>query len=60
MRLLQVQYPVNDWLTYGTLSYPACFLITNLTNRCARPRVSHARPTAAESSPSRSLVSLFL
>mmetsp|Transcript_38092 Transcript_38092/g.64038 ORF Transcript_38092/g.64038 Transcript_38092/m.64038 type:complete len:305 (+) Transcript_38092:479-1393(+) len=28
-----VQFPVNDWLTYGTLSYPVAFLITNLTNR---------------------------
>ncbi|MFT5113632.1 MAG: uncharacterized PurR-regulated membrane protein YhhQ (DUF165 family) [Parasphingorhabdus sp.] len=28
-----VQYPINDWLTWGALSYPVAFLITDLTNR---------------------------
>ncbi len=28
-----VQYPINDWLTWGALTYPASFLITDLTNR---------------------------
>jgi hypothetical protein len=28
-----VQFPVNEWLTYGTLSYPLAFLITNVINR---------------------------
>ncbi len=28
-----VQYPINDWLTYGALTYPAAFFVTDLTNR---------------------------
>lgn len=28
-----VQYPINDWLTYGALTYPIAFLVTDLTNR---------------------------
>ena len=28
-----VQYPLNDWLTWGALSYPFAFLVTDLTNR---------------------------
>ena len=28
-----VQYPINDWLTSGALSYPFAFLVTDLTNR---------------------------
>lgn len=28
-----VQYPINDWLTWGALTYPVSFLITDLTNR---------------------------
>ena len=28
-----VQYPINDWLTWGALSYPVAFLVTDLTNR---------------------------
>lgn len=28
-----VQYPVNDWLTWGALTYPISFFITDLTNR---------------------------
>ncbi len=30
---IAVQYPINDWLTYGALSYPIAFLVTDLTNR---------------------------
>lgn len=30
---LLVQYPINDWLTWGALSYPVSFLVTDLTNR---------------------------
>lgn len=30
-----VQYPINDWLTWGALTYPFAFLITDLTNRVA-------------------------
>lgn len=28
-----VRYPINDWLTWGALSYPFAFLVTDLTNR---------------------------
>lgn len=28
-----VQHPLNDWLTWGALTYPICFLVTDLTNR---------------------------
>ncbi|MGI9501102.1 MAG: queuosine precursor transporter [Geminicoccaceae bacterium] len=30
---ITVQYPINDWLTYGALTYPIAFLVTDLTNR---------------------------
>ena len=30
---IAVQYPINDWLTWGALTYPVTFLITDLTNR---------------------------
>ncbi len=28
-----VQYPINAWLTYGALTYPVAFLVTDITNR---------------------------
>lgn len=28
-----VQFPINDWLTWGAFSYPFSFLVTELTNR---------------------------
>jgi queuosine precursor transporter len=28
-----VQYPLGQWLTWGALTYPFCFLVTDLTNR---------------------------
>src|SRR5262245_63743782 len=28
-----VQFPINDWLTWGALTYPFSFLVTDLTNR---------------------------
>ena len=28
-----VQFPVNDWLTWGAFTYPVAFLVTDLTNR---------------------------
>ena len=28
-----VQFPINDWLTYGAFTYPVAFLVTDLTNR---------------------------
>lgn len=35
-----VQFPINDWLTYGAFSYPMSFLVTELTNRTYGPRVA--------------------
>lgn len=32
-----VQFPINDWLTYGALTYPIAFLVTDLTNRSLGP-----------------------
>ena len=28
-----VQYPINDWITWGAFSYPFAFLVTDLSNR---------------------------
>lgn len=28
-----VQFPINDWLTWGAFSFPVVFLVTDLTNR---------------------------
>ena len=28
-----VEIPINDWLTWGALTYPVCFLVTDVTNR---------------------------
>jgi len=36
-----VQYPINDWLTWGAFTYPISFLVTDLCNRMLGPR--HAR-----------------
>ncbi|MEM7547763.1 MAG: queuosine precursor transporter [Pseudomonadota bacterium] len=35
-----VQYLLGDWLTWGALSYPIAFLITDLTNRAFGARVA--------------------
>ncbi|HEY9550329.1 MAG TPA: VUT family protein [Kiloniellaceae bacterium] len=35
-----VQFPINDWLTWGALTYPAAFLVTDLTNRTLGPRAA--------------------
>jgi queuosine precursor transporter len=32
-----VQFPINDWLTWGAFSYPLVFLVTDLTNRAVGP-----------------------
>ena len=29
-----VQFPINEWLTWGALTYPVTFLVTDLTTRC--------------------------
>lgn len=33
-----VQYPINPWLTWGALSYPVSFLVTDLLNRRYGPK----------------------
>jgi uncharacterized PurR-regulated membrane protein YhhQ (DUF165 family) len=35
-----VQFPINDWLTWGAMTYPVCFLITDLANRFHGPKVA--------------------
>ncbi len=32
-----VQFPINDWITWGAFTYPVAFLITDLTNRAFGP-----------------------
>lgn len=32
-----VQFPVNDWITWGAFTYPIAFLVTDLTNRAFGP-----------------------
>jgi len=33
-----VQFPINDWLTFGAFTYPISFLVTDLCNRAMGPR----------------------
>lgn len=35
-----VQYPINDWLTWGAFSYPIAFLVSNLINRRFGPQAA--------------------
>ncbi len=35
-----VQFPINDWLTWGALTYPVTFLVTDLTNRAHGPALT--------------------
>ena len=35
-----VQFPINDWLTWGALTYPVAFLVTDLTNRTLGPKAA--------------------
>lgn len=35
-----VQYPINDWLTYGAFAYPFTFLVTELTNCLHGPQIA--------------------
>jgi len=34
---IAVQFPINAWLTWGALTYPLSFLVTDLTNRAFGP-----------------------
>lgn len=33
-----VQFPINDWLTYGAFTYPISFFVTEITNRYFGPQ----------------------
>ena len=35
-----VQYPLNDWLTWGAFTYPVAFLVSDLVNRRHGPQVA--------------------
>ncbi|WP_051285046.1 MULTISPECIES: queuosine precursor transporter [Nisaea] len=35
---IAVNYPINDWLTWGALIYPIAFLVTDLVNRIFGPK----------------------
>jgi len=35
-----VQYPVNDWLTWGALTYPISYFVTDLANRLRGPHAA--------------------
>lgn len=35
-----VQFPLNDWLTWGAFTYPVCFLVTDVTNRVLGARAA--------------------
>lgn len=35
-----VQFPINDWLTYGSFTYPFSFLVTEITNRFHGPIIA--------------------
>lgn len=35
-----VQYPLNDWLTWGAFTYPVAFLVSELVNRRFGPRMA--------------------
>lgn len=35
-----VQFPINDWLTWGAFSYPVAFLVSNLVNRRFGPHAA--------------------
>ncbi|NMM89949.1 hypothetical protein B2J88_37380 [Rhodococcus sp. SRB_17] len=37
---LLVQYPLNDWLTWGAFTYPVAFLVSDLANRRHGPRMA--------------------
>jgi uncharacterized PurR-regulated membrane protein YhhQ (DUF165 family) len=37
---IAVQYPINDWLTWGAFTYPVSFLVNDLTNRRLGPGVA--------------------
>lgn len=53
-----VQYPINEWLTWGAFSYPLVYLVSDLTNRAVG--VAAARKVAWVGFAIAVLVSLLL
>ena len=35
-----VQFPINDWLTWGAITYPVAFLVSELVNRAHGPALA--------------------
>jgi uncharacterized PurR-regulated membrane protein YhhQ (DUF165 family) len=35
-----VQYPINNWLTWGAFSYPVAYFVTDVCNRVAGPALA--------------------
>ena len=35
-----VQFPINDWLTWGAFTYPVAFLVSELVNRRFGPQLA--------------------
>lgn len=35
---IAVQFPINDWLTWGAFTYPLAFFVNDLTNRSLGPK----------------------
>ncbi|MCF8467368.1 MAG: queuosine precursor transporter [Sneathiella sp.] len=35
-----VEFPLNDWFTWGAISYPVAFLVTDITNRTLGVRLA--------------------
>ena len=35
-----VQFPINDWLTWGAITYPVAFLVSELMNRAHGPQAA--------------------
>ena len=48
-----VQYPINDWITWGALTYPVAFLVTDLTNRRLGAQCRASLPGSMEQIPIR-------
>jgi hypothetical protein len=53
-----VQFPINDWLTWGAFTYPLSFLVSELTNRAHGPKL--ARRVVALSFPIGIVLSVVL
>lgn len=55
---VMVQYPINNWLTWGALSYPVAFLVADVLNRRFGPQA--ARRVAYFGFVSALIISVFV